>query len=251
MSNKRHFRVSVALFQKMTHRFAVLHCERGSEWRDMDHHFQRAFEASGDEWECFHIYREGTVFPELTGYKGYIITGSNNSAYDNDPWIRELESFVQRFYARYGNIEDPSCPKLYGSCFGCQVIGKALGGHVERIPDDSHKMLFSWNGKMIYKVEHVKPTEEFRAFVNSITPAAHNLQLPEELHLIESHGDHVRDLPPAASLFASSASYVLLSPISLHFFTFIECLPLFCALPLCFPCLSISLPSFSFSFFFL
>ncbi|KAJ5564229.1 hypothetical protein N7513_000471 [Penicillium frequentans] len=54
-----------------------------------------------------------------------LITGSASSAYDLDPWIRELESFIQIVHTEFPLI------KMFGSCFGHQIIAQALlsGSH--------------------------------------------------------------------------------------------------------------------------
>lgn len=49
-----------------------------------------------------------------------LITGSAYSAYDPHPWIRELESFIRTVYTDFPLV------KMFGSCFGHQVIPQAL-----------------------------------------------------------------------------------------------------------------------------
>ncbi|KAJ5432321.1 uncharacterized protein N7458_011477 [Penicillium daleae] len=49
-----------------------------------------------------------------------IITGSGASAYDQIPWITELQSFIQTVYTDYPLV------KLFGACFGHQLIAQAL-----------------------------------------------------------------------------------------------------------------------------
>lgn len=60
--------------------------------------------------------------PSLDQCVGFIITGSVHNAYDNDPWIVELVSWIRRCEA----IRRP----LVGICFGHQIIARALGGTV-------------------------------------------------------------------------------------------------------------------------
>lgn len=65
--------------------------------------------------------------PEQTDLvDGYIITGSKSSAYDDKPWIRNLEVFIRQL--------DAEQRKLVGICFGHQLIAKALGGDVKKSP---------------------------------------------------------------------------------------------------------------------
>ncbi len=54
----------------------------------------------------------------------YLITGSKSSVYDDKPWIRALETFVQELHRRE--------KKLVGICFGHQLIARALGGVTEK-----------------------------------------------------------------------------------------------------------------------
>ncbi len=76
----------------------------------------------------FNIYQ--TWDGELPEYPAanelYLITGSNNAAYDDLPWILSLQEWIRKAAAR-------KVP-LVGICFGHQVIAQALGGQVERFP---------------------------------------------------------------------------------------------------------------------
>lgn len=56
--------------------------------------------------------------------EGWIIGGSPKSCYENDPWIKELEKFIQLCHKNK--------KKLLGICFGHQIIAKALGGKVTK-----------------------------------------------------------------------------------------------------------------------
>ncbi|KAF7717738.1 Uncharacterized protein PECH_007687 [Penicillium ucsense] len=49
-----------------------------------------------------------------------VVSGSAASAYDQLPWIAELLSFIQTVYTHYPHV------KLFGSCFGHQIIAQAL-----------------------------------------------------------------------------------------------------------------------------
>lgn len=56
----------------------------------------------------------------------YLITGSNNSAYDDVPWVANLRDWIK--YAYKGGC------RIAGICFGHQILSEALGGKVERSP---------------------------------------------------------------------------------------------------------------------
>ena len=49
-----------------------------------------------------------------------LLTGSKASAYDTDPWIKTLATYIQTVYTKYPLI------KLFGSCFGHQLLAQTL-----------------------------------------------------------------------------------------------------------------------------
>ncbi|KAF4540004.1 Glutamine amidotransferase-like protein [Lasiodiplodia theobromae] len=51
---------------------------------------------------------------------GIVISGAAGSAYDTDPWISTLHSWLRHVHANHPHV------KLFGSCFGHQVICSAL-----------------------------------------------------------------------------------------------------------------------------
>lgn len=64
-------------------------------------------------------------FPEsVHEAQGWLISGSRHGAYEDLPFIAELEDFICRAYAK-------SIP-LVGVCFGHQILAQALGGRVEK-----------------------------------------------------------------------------------------------------------------------
>ncbi|RMJ13103.1 hypothetical protein CDV36_007214 [Fusarium kuroshium] len=105
-----------------------------------------------------------------------IVTGSPNSAYQPLEWIYVLQHYVSRVY-----IERPHI-KLYGSCFGHQIICKAL---------------FEDHGAIIQKdpagyelgVHAIDVSEEFASRFATLLPT-------KSLRLQFLHGDHVI-LPPS------------------------------------------------------
>jgi GMP synthase-like glutamine amidotransferase len=64
-------------------------------------------------------------FPEkVAECEAYLITGSPRGAYDSDPWIGALSTFIQ------DTINAGT--KMVGICFGHQILSEVLGGRVEK-----------------------------------------------------------------------------------------------------------------------
>lgn len=51
---------------------------------------------------------------------GILITGSANAAYDNEPWIKLLETYIQHVFDNFPRV------KIFGSCFGHQAVADVL-----------------------------------------------------------------------------------------------------------------------------
>ncbi|KAF4337467.1 glutamine amidotransferase [Fusarium beomiforme] len=114
-------------------------------------------------------------YPNPANFDAFLITGSIKGVYDKDPWIAKLKSFIQETYQNYQHV------RLFGACFGHQIIAAALleehGVIVEKDPKG-------------YEVGIHKVTlnPEFMARFS------HVFSLPEgdRLRIQFAHGDHVR-----------------------------------------------------------
>ncbi len=67
---------------------------------------------------------QGQLPEHLNSNDLYLISGSNESAYDSTPWVVSLRQWIANAYSA-------GC-RLAGICFGHQIIAEALGGHVVR-----------------------------------------------------------------------------------------------------------------------
>ena len=117
---------------------------------------------------------EGELPEQTDLVDGYIITGSKSSAYDDKPWIRNLEVCIRRL--------DAEQRKLVGICFGHQLIAKALGGEVKKSPK-------GWGvGVHVY----------------SITDHSLHDGEGDTLQLLASHQDQVMAAPANAEVIATN-----------------------------------------------
>ncbi|MEE9445161.1 MAG: gamma-glutamyl-gamma-aminobutyrate hydrolase family protein [Cocleimonas sp.] len=117
-------------------------------------------------------------FPiDLRACDGYIITGSQFSAYDDIPWIHKAKLLVTDLYQ--ANI-----PTI-GICFGHQLIAESLGGKVEKAIDKGWGVgVQGWGIK--------NPSE----WMGEDAPANFSLRA--------SHQDQVVKMPDDSKLYASS-----------------------------------------------
>ena len=71
------------------------------------------------------FYVSNNRFPRRVGdYDAYLVTGSPCSVHDADPWIARLAHFAREAVA--------GGKRVAGSCFGHQLLARALGGEVGR-----------------------------------------------------------------------------------------------------------------------
>lgn len=115
-------------------------------------------------------------FPESPDVcDAYLITGSPQGVYDSQPWIADLERFIQDSYQ--------AGKKLVGICFGHQILAHALGGYAEK----SDK---GW-GLGLHSIE-------LRTRKPWMT------DMPDQCSLYFVHQDQVMELPPGAELLGGN-----------------------------------------------
>ncbi len=105
----------------------------------------------------------------------YIISGSASSVYDDEQWIRDLETFIR--------LASRESVPMFGICFGLHAMATAFGGKVEC----SER---GWGvGVHAMHVDHHRPWMDPNKDV---------------IALIMSHQDQVVTLPDGAELLGSS-----------------------------------------------
>jgi GMP synthase (glutamine-hydrolysing) len=116
--------------------------------------------------------------PDPAPYGGILVTGSLSSVTRPEPWMDTLGAWLLRAAERR---------PVLGVCFGHQLLGRALGGAVERHP----------RGPEVGTVE-VELTDAGRC-----DPLLAGL--PARLAVQEAHEDHVSHAPPGAVVLARTA----------------------------------------------
>ncbi len=106
----------------------------------------------------------------------YLITGSRESVYDDQPWIHRLGEFVREL--------DAARHKLVGICFGHQLIAHVLGGKTQ--PAEQGWAVGVQDTCVLSPQQWMQPYRE-------------------RFGLLSSHKDQVVDLPTRAQRFASTA----------------------------------------------
>lgn len=169
-------------------KFLVINCENSKAWSPIDFGdmFISNLKRDEDEWFRCNIAKGDPLPDDVMEYDGIVLTGSHFNCRDGDSlsWFESLCDLVRR-------ISLVSTPKLFGGCFGCQVIAHALGGIVDKNP----------SGKFILKAETIVPNEFFSVYLNSSCE-----QVPLSFKIIVSHGDCVLKLPDSGVNLANSIS---------------------------------------------
>jgi len=173
--------------QMKSNRFCIINCENSKTWSPIffEEMFIKLLSQPDDEWTAINVANGDTLPHDLIEYKGVVITGSHFNCRDKEsiPWFDNLCEFI-----RLASTKEQI--RLYGGCFGCQIIAYALGGIVDYNP----------NKRFILKAETVVPNHS--NFVNTF-----NIENPlDGYKVLVSHGDCVKVLPEHSVLLASSVS---------------------------------------------
>lgn len=164
-------------------RIGILQCDHVADDLIKDHGdyqdmFTDLIQSEDDDIEISVYDLTNDQFPiDLNACDGYIITGSQFSAFDDIPWIHKAQSLVRDLYQAH-------IPTI-GICFGHQLIAEALGGKVDRVTDKGWGVgVHKWQVKSLQEWMNRKPLESFS--------------------MRASHQDQVVRMPEGATLIAGS-----------------------------------------------
>ena len=173
----------------------MLNCEVSLGWRN---HYEALYygilKQKGERWRS---YATGDkIYPtdaELANLKGLVISGAEHAAYDKDSTTQEFEQFVFNMNRNHPHL------KVLGVCYGCQVLAHSLGGKAAK--------MINLDKPFIGRLENVKvtPSLKEKSYYRK-TLEQLNLSESNEFVAVESHGDHVSELPENGVILANSAS---------------------------------------------
>ena len=162
-------------------RIGILQTDRVMErFRGRHGDYPRMFEdvlsaaADGAPLQFETIDAERSAYPAAASCDAYVITGSRKSVYDDEPWIAELATFVDKAL--------DAGRKVVGICFGHQLIAHFFGGEAG-------------------------PASGWAVGVHESRVLAEAPWLDPKLDrfaLLSSHKDQVTRMPEGAQLFASN-----------------------------------------------
>ena len=133
-------------------------------------------DAGATNWTMERFCTPEFQYPDSFGdYDAVLLTGSKADSFSDEPWVVELRR-------RVTTLLDTDT-KLLGVCFGHQLIALCMGAKVGRAPQGwvTGRNTYTWHGT------EMAASEQRDSFA-----------------LLASHQDQVLELPPGATLLASS-----------------------------------------------
>lgn len=154
----------------------ILEGQLGETYSSFGAMFIRLFRSVGVDWTMEVFNTQHGQYPDsFDDYDAVLLTGSRADSFSDDPWVVELRKRVTELLRQN--------KKMVGVCFGHQLIALCLGAPVGRAPQGwgAGRMTYDW----------------------------HRPDLPHsadrtQIALLASHQDQVFELPPGATLVASS-----------------------------------------------
>jgi GMP synthase-like glutamine amidotransferase len=186
-------------------RFAVLDCEDAVKWDGHAIALARLLGRAGETWEHHRCWSgELPDLRDIHTYQGLVVTGSHYCVRDEHAheWIGALKRFIAKVVV-HGGV------KVYGACFGCQVIAEALGGKVDANPCG---LPFVLKRETVVLTEAMTNRPEYELALTAFPPTALTGGAASEkkptrqarLAVLQAHGDVVVSLPNGAVLLAHS-----------------------------------------------
>jgi GMP synthase-like glutamine amidotransferase len=169
-----------------------------------------AFDAVGGSLPSLETLRtkpQSPAEPHAGGPLGLIdailITGSASSAYEDLPWIHQMKFFIQTVHTNYPYV------KLFGSCFGHQIIAHALLGTKTSATHSTFHVAPSPAGFEM----GIQPITLYPSFTARFPPLAQaTAQHPFRIQLI--HGDEVVPTPETEAAAVHQGDIPLPAPWS-------------------------------------
>ena len=173
----------------MTNKIGIIITEDGPHWggeAGVGRFFTERFTKVNNsfEYQVFHGVSgdvpQPTQFPD---YTGFVITGSHHSVNDNFDWIDRCRTFIRQLVDYNKTTEQPV--RLFGICYGHQLIASALGGTVRSISPNNK------GGTFIFGAENVK-------FTSQVTEKPWFTNIFEDkkaVMVVQSHGEEVSVIP--------------------------------------------------------
>ncbi|CAN6243285.1 unnamed protein product [Urochloa humidicola] len=142
---------------------------------------------AGERWDSFRVIAgEFPAAEDLASYDGFVVSGSPHDAHGDDPWIHRLCALIRTVHAMG--------KRVLGVCFGHQILCRALGGSVGRAPG-------GWDVG-VRTVTFAPGQAQGRGL--GFLGVGDVGDFPRSASIVEVHRDEVVELPPGATVLASS-----------------------------------------------